>query len=92
MGHGTCGRGRIFRDGAAPGGDPDETCSGAGAQDHFEFLELRHKIEIHNLTGRVAECLIDEINRPRDHQQAKLRIPPAAEQIVRLFGGWREEL
>ena len=30
---------------------------------YFEFLELRHKIEIHNLTGRVVECPIDEINR-----------------------------
>ncbi len=30
----------------------------------FLFLELRHKIEIHNLTGRVVECPIDETRRP----------------------------
>ncbi|WP_435593638.1 hypothetical protein [Nocardia sp. bgisy118] len=59
---------------------------------NFEFLELRHKIEIHNLTGRIVECPIDEINRPRGRCKAKLRIPLAAEQIARLFGGWRREL
>ncbi len=26
---------------------------------YFLFLELRHKVEIHNLTGRVVECPID---------------------------------
>ena len=31
----------------------------------FQFLELRHKVEIHNLTGRVVECPLDEMNRPR---------------------------
>src|SRR6516165_11748594 len=31
----------------------------------FQFLELRHKVELHNLTGRVVECPLDEINRPR---------------------------
>ncbi|SOJ57619.1 hypothetical protein MSIMFB_05096 [Mycobacterium simulans] len=56
------------------------------------FWKLRHKIEIYNLTGRVVECPIDEINRPRGRQKAKLRIPPAAEQIARLFAGWRGEL
>jgi hypothetical protein len=58
----------------------------------FLFLELRHKVEIHQMTGRVVECPIDEMNRPRGRQQAKLRIPPTAEQITRLFTGWREEL
>jgi integrase len=32
------------------------------------------------------------MNRPRGRQQAKLRIPPAEEQVTRLFTGWREEL
>ena len=58
----------------------------------FLYLELRHKIEIHQMTGRVVECPIDEMNRPRGRQQAKLRIPPSAEQVERLFAGWREEL
>jgi hypothetical protein len=45
----------------------------------FVFLELRHKAEIHQMTGRVAECPIDEVNRPRGRQQARLRIrrPPS---------------
>ncbi len=59
---------------------------------YFLFLELRHKAEIHQMTGRVAECPIDEVNRPRGRQQARLRIPPAAEQVGRLFAGWRGEL
>ena len=54
-------------------------------------LELRHKVEIHQMTGRIVECPIDEINRPRG-QQAKLRIPPTAAQVDRLVAGWREEL
>jgi site-specific recombinase XerD len=58
----------------------------------FVFLEMRHKVEIHQMTGRIVECPIDEMNRPRGRQQARLRIPPAAEQIDRLFAGWREEL
>ena len=32
---------------------------------YFLFLELRHKVEIHQMTGRVAECPVDEMNRPR---------------------------
>ena len=58
----------------------------------FLFLELRHKAEIHQMTGRIVECPIDEMNRPRGRQQAKLRIPPTAAQVGRLFAGWREEL
>ena len=59
---------------------------------YFLFLELRHKVEIHQMTGRVVECPIDEMNRPRGRHQAKLRIPPAADQVDRLFAGWREDL
>ncbi|MCJ0907206.1 site-specific integrase [Rhodococcus sp. ARC_M6] len=59
---------------------------------YFCFLELRHKVEIHALTGRIAECPIDEINRPRGQQRASLRIPPSAEQVHRLFAGWRQDL
>lgn len=59
---------------------------------YFEFVELRHKVEIHNLTGRVVECPIDELNRPRGRRAARLRIPPTAEQVEQLFAGWRGEL
>ena len=59
---------------------------------YFLFLELRHKAEVHQMTGHVAECPIDEMNRPRGHQQARLRIPPTAAQVSCLFTGWREEL
>jgi integrase/recombinase XerD len=58
----------------------------------FQFLELRHKVELHNLTGRVVECPLDEINRPRMSADPQLRIPPAAGEVEQLFAGWREEL
>jgi site-specific recombinase XerD len=58
----------------------------------FAFLDLRHKVEIHALTGRVAECPIDEMNKPRGRKQAALRIPPTQAEVKVLFAGWREEL
>jgi len=59
---------------------------------YFQFLELRHKVEIHQLTGRVVECPIDEMNRPRGSKDAALRIPPGEAEIAILFAGWRDEL
>jgi len=59
----------------------------------FVFLELRHKVEIHQLTGHVVECPVDEMNRPRAGRgEAALRIPPSTGQIATLFSGWRGEL
>ncbi|MFV9454984.1 tyrosine-type recombinase/integrase [Rhodococcus sp. NM-2] len=58
----------------------------------FAFLELRHKVEIHAMTGRVVECPIDEMNKPRGRKQAALRIPPTEPEMKTLFAGWREEL
>jgi len=58
----------------------------------FQFLELRHKIELHNLTGRVVECPLDEMNRPRASAGPQLRVPPAEAEVGQLFAGWREEL
>ncbi len=67
--------------------------SRAGAlRTDFTFLELRHKVEIHNLTGRVVECPIDEINRPRGNKNARLRIPPSSGEVESLFAGWRQQL
>jgi site-specific recombinase XerD len=59
---------------------------------YFAFLELRHKVEIHQLTGRVVQCPIDEMNRPRGSKDAALRIPPSDAEVATLFAGWREEL
>jgi site-specific recombinase XerD len=59
---------------------------------YFLFLEIRHKVEIHQLTGRIAECPVDEMNRPRGAGRAALRIPPSAVQVNSLFAGWRAEL
>jgi len=58
----------------------------------FQFLELRHKVELHNLTGRVVECPLDELNRPRAWVDPQLRIPPTQAEIEQLFAGWRHEL
>jgi len=59
---------------------------------YFLFVEIRHKAEIHQMTGRVAECPVDEMNRPRGAGRAALRIPPSAAQVGVLFAGWRAEL
>lgn len=59
---------------------------------YFQFLELRHKVEIHQMTGQVIECPIDEMNRPRGAKDAALRIPPSSAEVDILFAGWREEL
>lgn len=59
---------------------------------YFAFLELRHKVEIYDLIGRVVECPIDEMNRPRGGKDAALRIPPTAAELATLFSGWRGEL
>jgi integrase len=59
---------------------------------YFQFLELRHKTEIYNLTGRVIECPLDEMNRPRAHVDARLRVPPSDAEIEELFAGWPDEL
>jgi integrase/recombinase XerD len=48
---------------------------------YFQFLELRHKAEIYNLTGRVAECPLDEMNRPRASVDPQLRVPPTEAEI-----------
>jgi integrase/recombinase XerD len=59
---------------------------------YFEFLELRHKVELHAMTGRVVECPIDEMNRPGGSKDARLRIPPLRAEIDTLFVGWAREL
>jgi site-specific recombinase XerD len=80
--------GRVLRD-AAKG---TRLARAQALKTYFLFLDLRHKVEIHALTGRVAQCPIDEMNRPRGHTGAALRIPPSQDQVDRLFTGWRGEL
>ncbi|MGH8995729.1 MAG: tyrosine-type recombinase/integrase [Acidimicrobiales bacterium] len=59
---------------------------------YFEFLELRHQVELHAMTGRVVACPVDDMNRPRGQKDAKLRIPPQREELATLFSGWAAEL
>ncbi len=80
--------GRVLR--AAPSGT--RLARSQALRTYFEFLELRHKIELHQLTGRVVACPIDEINRPRGTKDARLRIPPRAEELAGFFAGWATEL
>lgn len=58
----------------------------------FEYLELRHKIEIYNLTGTTVESPLDEMNRPRSRSEARIRVPPGESEIATLFAGWRSDL
>jgi integrase/recombinase XerD len=69
--------GKVLRD-AKPS---TRTGRAAALTVYFQFLELRHKIELRNLTGRVVECPLDEMNRPRASVDPQLRIPPAEEEI-----------
>ena len=65
--------GKVLRD-AKPS---TRTGRAAALTVYFQFLELRHKVELHNLTGRVVECPLDEMNRPRASVDPQLRMPPA---------------
>ena len=80
--------GRVLRD-ARPS---TRTGRAAALTVYFQFLELRHKIELHNLTGRVIECPLDEMNRPRASAGPQLRVPPMEAEVEQLFAGWRGEL
>ena len=80
--------GRVLRS-AAPG---TRLSRAQAVKTYFVFLELRHKVELHALTGRVVECPIDEMNRPRGRHVAALRIPPTEPEMTGLFAGWRSEL
>lgn len=44
------------------------------------------------MTGRMIECPIDEMNRPRGAKDAALRIPPSGPEVKTLFAGWGSEL
>jgi site-specific recombinase XerD len=59
---------------------------------YFQYLELRHRTEIHHRTGHLVQCPLDEVNRPPAGEQVKLRVPPSLEEMRGLFGGWREDL
>lgn len=61
----------------------------AGIAVYFEFLELRHKPDIHAATGFVVESPLDEVNRPRGGTHSRLRVPPAPREVTRLFTGWQ---
>ncbi len=59
---------------------------------YFDFLEIRYKVALHELTGRVVERPIDEVNRPRMSADTQIRIPPTEAEMEQLFAGWREDL
>jgi len=80
--------GRVLR--AAPKGT--RLAKAAALCVYFEFVELRHKAELHAMTGRVVECPVDEMNRPRGGKDARLRVPPLQAEIEALFTGWAQEL
>jgi integrase/recombinase XerD len=80
--------GRVLRD--APSGT--RLARSQALRTYFEFLELRHQVELHNLTGLVVTCPIDEINRPRGRKDARLRIPPSEVEMRTLFQGWAQSL
>ena len=92
VGHASRGRGLLFRQGAAGCAKGTRLARSQALKTYFLFLELRHKAEIHQLTGRVVECPIDEINRPGGGPGGAAD-PAAAEQMHGCSpggaGSWR---
>ena len=80
--------GKVLRD-AAPS---TRTGRASALAMFFVYPALRHKIELHSLTGLVVECPLEEINRPRASVEPRLRVPPTEIEIEKLFEGWRGEL
>ena len=58
----------------------------------FQYLELRHQVEIHAVTGETVQCPIDEMNRPRDDWSLNVRVPPTDAELEKFFDGWRDYL
>lgn len=71
---------------------PTRVARAQALKTYFEFLELRHKIEIHNLTGRVVECRSTRSTDPGvgGRPSCASRRPPSRSHG--LFVGWRGEL
>ncbi|OKI81624.1 hypothetical protein [Micromonospora sp. CB01531] len=58
----------------------------------FTYLEKRHAAEIYNITGHAPEGPLDDLNRPRGHQEGLIRVPPPEAVLKQLFGAWRADL
>ncbi|MBG0823322.1 tyrosine-type recombinase/integrase [Planomonospora sp. ID91781] len=58
----------------------------------FAFLDLRYRAEIYALSGHVAQCPIDDMNRPKGSPQVHIRVPPSPQEIDTLFTGWADDL
>jgi site-specific recombinase XerD len=59
----------------------------------YEFVIVRYQGDIHALFDQVVVQPIDEFNRPRSVAAATAeRIPPRADEVGDLFGGWAESL
>jgi site-specific recombinase XerD len=56
----------------------------------FDFLVRRYQGDIHAVTGRVVEQVIDEFNRPARADYGTPRVPPSVAEVDALFGPWRD--
>lgn len=59
---------------------------------YFQYLELRHAVELYALTGVTVHCPLDEMNRQRGTTQLLIRVPSSEREINDLFQGWADEL
>lgn len=64
VGDGARRRGPASREGDARRREGTRLARAQALKTYFLFVELRHKVEIHQLTGRVVVCPIDVMNRP----------------------------
>ncbi|MFE3175929.1 tyrosine-type recombinase/integrase [Amycolatopsis sp. NPDC059090] len=76
------------------GGRSRNTLSGkaAGIAQFYDFLLTRYQGDINRLTGFVVEQPIDEFNRPARAAASNVRVPPADDEIDRLFTSWGQSL
>jgi hypothetical protein len=58
----------------------------------LQLLELRHQAGTCNLTGRVAGCPLDEVNRPRASAGPAAARPPSAGGLLRASGRTLEDM
>ncbi len=59
----------------------------------FDFMIARHRGDIHAVFDRVVVQPIDEFNRPAPATRSgAVRVPPRADEVQRLFNGWREDV
>ena len=90
--YGTTTRRRVLRQSVTSAAPATRHGKAGTLSIYFDYLELRHKVEIYNITGRAIDCPIDEVNKPRGTPTITIRVPPTEAEVDMLFAAWRDDL